>query len=103
MASPPHPGHLIARIREIARDSARVVVTDHAAERMEERDIIDVDLFRILRSGHIVGSVEPGRRDGDWTVKVVYRLKGSRDAGVVTVVLASERLVVVTVEWEDCR
>lgn len=103
MADPPHPGVLLGRIRAIARDTARVIVTDHAAERMEERDIPDVDLFRILRDGHIVGEVEPGRRDGDWIAKVVFRVRGSRDAGVVTVVLATDRLVIKTVEWEDFR
>ena len=99
----PHPGDLLKRIHAIALDTARVVLTDHAVERMEERDIPDVDLFRILRNGHISGPIEPGRRDGDWKAKVVYRLKGSRDAGVVTVVLAIDRLVVATVEWEDGR
>lgn len=100
---PPHPGDLVKRIHAIASNTARVALTDHAIERMEERDIPDVDLFRILRNGHISGAIEPGKRDGDWKVKIVYRLKGSRDAGVVTVVLATDRLVVATVEWEDGR
>lgn len=32
---------------------------------------------------------------------MVARIKGNRDAGVVTLVVESRRLIVLTVEWED--
>lgn len=40
---------------------------------------------------------------GDWKCKVVMRLRGSRDAGVVTVIARGNTLVIVTMEWEDVR
>ena len=68
---------------------------------MSERDILDIDVFRVLRNGTLKGEVEAGRRTGDWKVKVVYRVRGSRDVGAVVVVTQAQRLVIVTVEWED--
>jgi hypothetical protein len=89
-----------AIVRAIAQDSARVLITDHAADRMEERDIAVRDLFAILRTGHVLASpsLTP---EGQWKCKVVKRLRDNRDAGAVTIIAGPSKLVVVTVEWED--
>ncbi len=68
---------------------------------MEERGIDRLDVIRVLKFGEIKGEVEPGRSAGEWKCKMAHRPKGSREIGVATVVLNSERLFLKTVEWED--
>lgn len=99
--STPHPGNLLAVIRKLASEPSNVLLGDHAQERMWERDILDIDVFRILRSGRLVGEIEAGKRRDEWKVKIVDMIRGRREAGVVTVVIGETRLFVVTVEWED--
>ena len=72
-------------------------------DRMAERDIIDVEVFRILQNGAL--SREPEQTPkGEWKLKLVMRLRGNRDAGVVTIILHGDRkLLVKTVEWEDLK
>lgn len=97
----PRPHSLIVQIRHAAGDSNNVAFSEHALDRMEERDLTTMDALRVLRSGDIVGNIEMGRGAGEWKCKVVARRKGSREIGVATVVLRSGRLFVKTVEWED--
>jgi hypothetical protein len=99
----PRPAGLITRIRALAAHSECVIMTHHALERMEERDILDIDVFRILRHGRMVGEIEKGKKDGEWVVTLVDRIKGTREAGVVTAVINQRMLIIVTVEWEDVR
>ena len=96
-------GPMQAMIRELSRDTKKVLLTTHAIERMWERDITDVEVFRVLRTGLIQGLpwVEPGT--DDHACKVVLRQRCGRRIGVVTIILSGERLVVKTVEWEDVR
>jgi hypothetical protein len=48
------------------------------------------------------GKVEPGKREGEWKVKMVGVPDGtSRKMGVVPIVVREERLLIKTVEWED--
>jgi hypothetical protein len=107
-----HPGKAVApykprretlrdHINRVAQDSRNVVFGFHAFDRMEERGISDLDALRTLQFGDIVGEIEPGSRTGEWKCKVVAKRKGSRDVGVVTVVLNEGRLFIKTVEWED--
>ena len=70
---------------------------------MAERDIIDVEVFRILQNGALSGEPEQTPK-GEWKLKLVMRLRGNRDAGVVTIILHGDRkLLVKTVEWEDLK
>jgi hypothetical protein len=68
---------------------------------MEERGITRLDAVRVLQRGSISGKVEPGKNHGEWKCKIVARLKGSREIGVVTIVVKEKKLFVKTVEWED--
>jgi hypothetical protein len=87
-------------IRNRAQDSANVVLTFHAQDRMQERDISAAEVFRILREGEVFG--DPVREaGGDWKAEIEKRLPGRRDAAVVTVIRAGGSLVVVTVMWRD--
>jgi hypothetical protein len=97
----PRPHQLQAQVRKTAVDSSNVAFSDHALDRMEERDITTLDALRTLQTGDIVGAIEPGKSTGEWKCKMVARKKGSRDLGVVSVVLRTGRLFVKTVEWED--
>ncbi len=72
----------------------------HAQERGPEREIFDHDVLVILRKGSIKGPVTVTKY-GEWKCKIVWRLRGNRDAGVVVVIQPSDRLFVKTVEWED--
>lgn len=103
MPRPPRPERLTRIVRSLAEDSDRVIVGDHARDRMEERDILDVDVFRVLRKGTLKGPIEPGKKFGEWRCKMVERIRGAREVGVVTVVVREQKLFVVTVEWEDLR
>jgi hypothetical protein len=101
-AKPPHPGNLIKVIRDLAAQG-KVDLTSHAAdERMDERGISFDDVLEIFRLGDIEGTIEPGKRTDEWKCLVRGRLNWSgRDAGVATVVVRKDRLIVVTTEWMD--
>jgi hypothetical protein len=100
---PPRPERLLEIIRSLADETKHVILSDHARERMAERDIDDIDVMRVLRRGRIRGEIEPGRSNGEWKVKVVDKIKGAREAGVVTLVVREKTLFIKTVEWEDLR
>jgi hypothetical protein len=97
----PRRRQLQEQIQKTAADSKKVAFSLHAQDRMEERGITTLDALRVLRTGDIKGEIEPGKNVGEWKCKLVARKKGSREMGVVTVVLSSGRLRVKTVEWED--
>jgi len=89
-----------ARIRKIAELSENVILSTHARERMHEREIFDVDVFRVLRHGYVDDAPELTDRN-EWRCKVTLKIRGGRTAGVVTVILHNGKLFVKTVEWEN--
>ncbi|MGN6621976.1 MAG: DUF4258 domain-containing protein [Sphingomonas sp.] len=97
----PKVADLHATIRKIAREDRLVYLSHHARERMERRSISRLDVVRVLTRGHIEGVVLPGDNPGEWKAKVVANVRGSRDIGVVTLVISFEKILVKTVEWED--
>ncbi len=97
----PRLADLLVTIRTAAADSKNVSFGEHALDRMEERGFTTLDVLRILRSGDIDDLPEAGRQKGEWKCKIIARLRGSRDAGVITIVMITGRLFVKTVEWED--
>ena len=90
------------RIHAAAQRSEMVILGTHARERMQEREIDDADVLRVLRQGIVVDAPEPAE-PGEWKCKIVRRIRGSRDVGVVTIILRDSRLFVKTVEWEDVK
>lgn len=94
---------LCRQIRRLALDSANIGWSAHVREQMERRDVQDIDVLKVLRTGSIDGEVVPGRAAGEWKCKMVARIKGNRDVGVVTVVCDGERLWLKTAEWEDLK
>lgn len=90
------------RIHALARASEDVQWSFHALERMREREITDIQVLEILRSGMVVGKPEL-TASGEWQCKMVKELRGRRKAGVVTIILHAGRLFLKTVEWEDTK
>lgn len=69
---------------------------------MPERGFDVFDVMHVLRTGQIVGTIDPGAKPGEWKVKVVSWLDGtSRKMGVVVIVIREQRLLIKTTEWED--
>jgi hypothetical protein len=89
------------RIRQIAETTSRIKWSMLTLDRMEEREIFDVDVLRVLRSGAIKGQPEPGLKRGEWKCKLVMNVRGSREIGVIVIVFSTDGLLVKTVEWED--
>ena len=100
---PPNANDVQELVRSLARDSSAVLVGSHAKDRMLERDISLKMLFETLRTGFIRGVVKPGKYPDEWVCKMVKPLRGTREVGVVTVIIRSSRLRITTVEWEDLR
>lgn len=97
-------GNLIQQVQAIAATTEYVLISSHARERMEERDVTDVEVIKVLRNGYVDGAPWIEDRGGDMACKVVQRQPGGRKLGVVTIVLTRRgRLLVKTVEWEDVR
>lgn len=92
--------------REIKSRAERgeIFVSPHAYDRLEEREeqgaLNSVDMLAILKTGTIRD--EPERVEDGWKVIIEKRMPGSRDAGVVTVIVfPGNHLEIVTVEWMD--
>jgi hypothetical protein len=101
---PPHPGVLLKLIRALVEAGA-VSFSKHAFEdRSGPRSIDFTDALEILRRGHIKGDITPGERAGEWKCKVIDQLdRSSRWVGVPVVVIKDERILIITVEWEDTK
>lgn len=97
----PRVSELARIIREAAKESLNVAFSKYARERLIERSISDLEALRALRIGEIKGEVEAGTSAGEWKCKVVAPIVGSREIGVVTIVMINGQLFVKTVEWED--
>jgi len=87
----------------LAAKSENVLFTDHALNQMELREIFDGDILTIYRSeaSSIKGEVNRGKNNGEYHCKVVRRIRGEREAGIATIILPNDKLLVLTVEWED--
>jgi hypothetical protein len=68
---------------------------------MEERGITTLDALRVLRGGDIEGEIVAGANPGEWKCKVIAKIRGSREIGVITITMRTGHLFVKTVEWED--
>lgn len=88
------------RIRELAKETNRVLLSLHAKDQMAARDIYIQDVYRVLRTGNV--DEDPVKGEGsDWKCKITARIRGRRDVGVITAIMENSKLKVITVEWED--
>jgi|SRR4051812_25711252 hypothetical protein len=90
-----------ARIQAAAKVTANVKLSFHAREQMATREIFDVDVFRVLRTGFVDNPPEQTEFEGEWKCKITLKIRGGRTAGVVVIILPNGKLFVKTVEWED--
>jgi hypothetical protein len=98
----PHPGVLEGIVRQLAKAGAFSYGT-HVFERKRERSIDLSDALEVLRLGGIDGPIEAGANAGEWKCKMVAKMDNGRRLGVVTIVIKSEHLFLMTVEWEDTK
>ena len=90
-------------IRQRAADTNNIVITDHAYDRVSSREIIVPDVIRILREGYVDSSPEKDRFGG-WQIIVKKRIRGCREAAIVTAVMReNDNIIVVTVMWVDLK
>ena len=94
-------GPLMRDIRKQAEASGNVYFSPHALDQLAIRGLTDVEAIRVLRLGEIRGLPWFEPEIGGRACKVVFRPRGSRTIGVITVVLDAGGLLVKTVEWED--
>jgi len=88
-------------IKSRAQVTSNVVITTHAYERIEERGFLQADVYRILREGNI-DSPPVLDKHGGWQAIVKKRIRGGREAGVVSVIFReSEDIIIITVMWVD--
>lgn len=87
-------------VKERAQKTESIFIGEHAFDRIEDRSILQEDVYWILRDGFV--EREPTLHNGEWKVIMVRRMPGMREAGVVTLfVQENEELFVKTVEWMD--
>ena len=82
-------------LREIAQDSARVILTDHARLRMRQRKVSLTQVLTCLQRGIVS---EPVALDmhGNWKLTVAHRVAG-KDLAVAVAVDVPSRAIVITV------
>ena len=93
--APPSPQEALAQVRRRAEHSRNIAWTEHALDRMDEREITSRQALRTIREGNIAGrivpdgenewKVTPRKRDTGRTVHVVVALSGDEDLTVITV------------------
>jgi hypothetical protein len=98
----PRPDQLLRLVRKLAAEG-KISYLDHSTlDRMPERGFDSFDVLHTIKTGEIVGPIEPGAKAGEWKVKIVSWVDGaSRRMGVVVIVVRESRLLIKTTEWED--
>ncbi len=82
----------------------KTTILDHAAERLEERDLDMGDVINVVKTGNIRGKIRPGDNPEEWTCKIVCQPRypeNRREVGVVMIVVRTTGILLKTVEWED--
>ena len=85
---------ILNRVSELANETFNIHWTEHACQRMEEREITMRQALSTLRLGQIEGNPEPDE-DGSWKLVLARRSAGTHVRLVV--VLDDDELYVVTV------
>lgn len=87
-------------VRKLAASSSNIVITEHAEERMYERDINFETVLKILRTGEI--HFEHKDKKGNSVIRATKNVVSKRDASVVTAVVnQTKQLILITVMWDD--
>ena len=79
----------------------RVIFSNHAIERMEQRGISLADVSNVLCKGYVEGIPEIANKPDEWKCKIVRHARGNRQIGVITIIICEKKIFIKTVEWED--
>lgn len=74
----------LQRIRQIAADSGRIIITKHAKQRMRQRRISLTQVIECLLKGRVVENAHIDI-DGDWTGKIEHQYAGDRISVAVAI------------------
>jgi len=87
---------LSKHIRKAAKDTSKIIITDHAKLRMRQRKVVYQEVIHCMRNGRLLAPAEPGNA-GDLVCSM--NCYGSSRNIQVCVALSDEnpRLIVVTV------
>ena len=91
---PPSRQDALAKVRNGARNTGNILWTDHARERMEEREITYRQALRTIWEGNIDGKIVPDGED-EWKLTLKKRDAG-RTVHVVVAISDGEELTVIT-------
>ena len=93
---PPAHEDAQGRVRELARNTGNIFWSEHAQERMSERDIILREALGTIRGGRIDGRIVPDG-EGRWKMTLRRRFAGRIIRVVVAVADHDDNLDVITV------
>lgn len=82
-------------LREIAQDSAQVIFTHHARQRMRQRKVSPVQVLTCLQRGIVSESVALDVH-GNWKLTVTHRVAG-KELDVAVAIDVAKRAIVITV------
>ena len=87
-----------ARIRAIVSDSGAVGFTEHALERMEDRDISSREVWEVLKTGSVIGTPRWSVGHDDWECRLRKTVAG-RSITVMVGLDGNTRIAVLTT-WD---
>ncbi len=94
--------------REIARiakeEAQKVVYLDHAIDRKIQREITDIQILRVLKSGHQIGKVTwCTEKEKGYRCKLEGVSAGVKVSVIAKLVTINERRCLVVSTWTDGR
>ena len=102
---PWNPADATDEIRRIARsETMRLTRSDHARERMEERDLLMGDVLYVLKNGFVYENPEPSTQQGLFKYEIESQSPNSGNRSVRIVIIPDSGrcwLKVITVMWVD--
>lgn len=88
------------QVRSLAASTSNIAITEHAQERMFERNISYDMALDILRNGEV--RFQETDRRGNAVIKASKSSLGQRSASAVAAVIDKQgRLILITVMWDD--
>jgi hypothetical protein len=98
LSKPQTYDHIAGLIRRLAKPGLNLTLTDHARQRMLERDIQYADVLPVLKSCRVVHEI---LNDGEW----VYNAKGKNVDGeeivFAVVPYESQNRIKIISTWKD--
>jgi hypothetical protein len=103
-AQPWDPAMATEIIRRIASGRHTFVLTGHASDQMQERDLTSGDILYVLKRGFVYEEAVPSTREDYYKYKIECTTPNSNNREVRVVVIPCARdthLKIVTVMWCD--